>query len=128
MKPNCLILLVLLFILSGCSSGVSKSEISFKDAESSVIIDKVDSDLMMLYDATASNRNAIEHEVSASAPTCQLRIINQNRNRNTNQNLFYIKTIAAHLPDSIKMSHHPICFLFALSKEYHVFRLRRILI
>lgn len=126
MKPKSIILLLLLFILSGCNSTMQKGENSPENTATSVIIDKVDANLMMLYDAAASNRNAVEQEVSNCAPTCNLRITNHNRNRISNQNQFQIKLIAAHLPDSNKLSRHPITFLFAFSKEYHVFQLRRI--
>lgn len=126
MKSKSIILLFLLFILSGCNSVVQNGESDLKKPDSSVITDEVNSNLMMLYDAAASNRNAIEHEVSSSTLSCNFRIVNQSRNRISNQNQFQIKLIAAHLPDSNKLSRHPITFLIAFSKEYHIFQLRRI--
>ena len=122
------ILFLLLMQLNGCTnlsvSGIREEA----QAESSVLADKVESDLMNLYNAAADNRNALQQEANICLPTTVVHIL-VHRNRVVNHNVSIRHALLqTHRPTVSKLIHHSVTQLVAFPKEYHIFRLRRILV
>ena len=114
--------------MNGCVSHSFPMEKEPIQAQDAVFIDQLETNLMNLYSAVSDNRNALQEEVNIGAPTTNVRILT-NRNRTINQNVTIRHTLlSTHRPAVSKLIHHPITQLFAFPKEYHVFRLRRILV
>ena len=124
-----IVLLFLLLPMSGCISHSYSSDNVEKKTSTAVLFDKVESNLMNLYSAASDNRNALQEEANAWVPVGSVRIVNQ-RNRNVIQHHVTLRQalMKTHRPAVSRLIHHPITQLFAFSKEYHIFRLRRILI
>ena len=122
------ILFLLLLQLNGCTNlSVSDAKEETR-AENSVLADKVESDLMNLYNAAADNRNALQQEASICLPTTSVHIL-VHRNRVVNHNVSIRHALLqTHRPTVSKLIHHSVTQLVAFPKEYHVFRLRRILV
>ena len=121
-------ILFLLLQLNGCTnlsaSGIRKEA----RAENSVLADKVESDLMNLYNAAADNRNALQQEANICLPTTVVHIL-AHRHRVINHNVTIRHALLqTHRPTVSKLIHHSVTQLVAFPKEYHVFRLRRILV
>ena len=128
MRVVATILFLLLLQLNGCTnlsvSGIKKET----QAENSVLADKVESDLMNLYNAAADNRNALQQEANICFPTTSVHIL-VHRNRVINHNVSIRHALLqTHRPTVSKLIHHSVTQLVAFPKEYHVFRLRRILV
>ena len=122
------ILLFFLLGLNGCSTCSVSVDNGAEQAGQTILADEIEANLMMLYNATADNRNALQEEANVCAPLASMRIFN-NRNRTVNQNITIRHTLLlTHRPAVSNLIHHPIIQLVAFPKEYHVFRLRRILI
>ena len=120
--------LFLLLPLSSCVNYSISVNNEPTQAQSTVLIDKVEANLMNLYMAASANRNALQEEANIGAPTTSVRILT-NRNRSINQNVTIRHTLlSTHRPAVSKLIHHPVTQFIAFPKEYHVFRLRRILI
>lgn len=122
------ILFLLLLQLNGCTnlsvSGVKEET----QAENSVLADKVESDLMNLYNAAADNRNALQQEANICLPTAVVHVL-AHRHRVINHNVTIRHALLqTHRPTVSKLIHYSVTQLVAFPKEYHVFRLRRILI
>ena len=128
MRVVATILFLLLLQLNGCTnlsaSGIRKEA----RAENSVLADKVESDLMNLYNAAADNRNALQQEANICLPTTVVHIL-AHRHRVFNHNVSIRHALLqTHRPTVSKLIHHSVTQLVAFPKEYHVFRLRRILV
>lgn len=121
-------ILFLLLQLNGCTnlsaSGIRKEA----RAENSVLADKVESDLMNLYNAAADNRNALQQEANICLPTTVVHVL-AHRHRVINYNVTIRHALLqTHRPTVSKLIHHSVTQLVAFPKEYHVFLLRRILV
>ncbi len=127
MKAFGFIMLFFILSLSGHTT-LSKSVDKEPIGTTSDWYDKIGSDIEMLCRAVADNRNAL-HEVSnACTPSTAIRILT-NRSRIVNHNTSLRQVLlSTHKPVVARLIHHPITSLIALPKEYHIFRLRRILI
>ena len=122
------ILFLLLLQLNGCTNYSVSDEKEETQAESSVLADKVESDLMNLYNAAADNRNALQQEANICLPTTVVHIL-VHRNRVVNHNVSIRHALLqTHRPTVSKLIHHSVTQLVAFPKEYHIFRLRRILV
>ena len=121
------ILFLFLASLNGCvNHSVSMDKERLK-AERTVFVDDVEANLMNLYNAAADSRNALQQETPVCLSGFSVRVLpNRTRtvtNVNTRQML-----LSTHKPAVSKLIHHSITRFIAFPKEYHVFRLRRILI
>ena len=122
------ILFLLLLQLNGCTNYSVSDEKEETQAENSVLADKVESDLMNLYNAAADNRNALQQEANICLPTTVVHIL-VHRNRVVNHNVSIRHALLqTHRPTVSKLIHHSVTQLVAFPKEYHIFRLRRILV
>lgn len=122
------ILFLLLLQLNGCTNYSVSDEKEETQAENSVLADKVESDLMNLYNAAADNRNALQQEANICLPTTSVHIL-VHRNRVVNHNVSIRHALLqTHRPTVSKLIHHSVTQLVAFPKEYHIFRLRRILV
>ena len=120
--------LFLLLPLSSCVNYSIPGNNEPTQVQNTVLIDKVEANLMNLYMAASANRNALHEEANVCAPTTSMRTLT-NRNRSINQNVTIRHTLlSTHRPTVSKLIHHPVTQFIAFPKEYHVFRLRRILI
>ena len=120
--------LFLLLPMSGCTSHSYSSDSVEEKTSTSVLLDKVESNLMNLYSAASANRNALQEEANVCAPLSSVRIMN-NRSRTTSHNVTIRHTLLlTHRPAVSNLIHHPVTQLIAFPKEYHIFRLRRILV
>lgn len=128
MRVVATILFLLLLQLSDCTNlSVSDAKEETR-AENSVLADKVESDLMNLYNAAADNRNALQQEANICLPTTSVHIL-VHRHRVINHNVSIRHALLqTHRPTVSKLVHHSVTQLVAFLKEYHVFRLRRILV
>ena len=122
------ILFLLLLQLNGCTNHSVSDAKEETRVENSVLADKVESDLMNLYNAAADNRNALQQEANICLPTTVVHIL-VHRNRVVNHNVSIRHALLqTHRPTVSKLIHHSVTQLVAFPKEYHVFRLRRILV
>ena len=122
------ILFLLLLQLNGYTNYSVSDAKEETQAESSVLADKVEADLMNLYNAAADNRNALQQEANICLPTTSVHIL-AHRNRVVNHNVSIRHALLqTHRPTVSKLIHHSVTQLVAFPKEYHVFRLRRILV
>jgi len=123
-----ILLLFLLLPMSGCTSHSESSKNEAKPTSTSVLLDKVESNLANLYSAASANRNALQEEANIGSPITSMRVLPQ-RHRIANHNVTIRHTLlSTSRPAVSKMIHHPVAQFIAFPKEYHVFRLRRILI
>ena len=122
------ILFLLLLQLNGCTNHSVSDVKKETQAESSVLADKVETDLMNLYNAAADNRNALQQEANICLPNTSVHIL-VHRNRVVNHNVSIRHALLqTHRPTVSKLVHHSVTQLVAFPKEYHVFWLRRILV
>lgn len=122
------ILFLLLLQLNGCTNYSVSDAKEETQAENSVLADKVESDLMNLYNAAADNRNALQQEANICLPTTSVHIL-AHRHRVINHNVSIRHALLqTHRPAVSKLIHHSVTQLVAFPKEHHVFRLRRILV
>ena len=92
-----------------------------------MLIDKMESNLMNLYNAAAETRHAVQQESPASIVGFSVRIL-PNRTRTVSNVSTRQVLLSTHKPAVSRLMHHSVTQLVAFPKEYHVFRLRRILI
>lgn len=128
MKAFGFIMLFFILSLSGHttpSKSVDKEPIH---AGSTAWYNKIETNIAMLYNAVADNRNALHEDSNACTPYTGVRLLT-NRNRIVNHNTSLRQVLlATNKPVVAKLIHHPVSSLIAFPKEYHIFRLRRILI
>lgn len=95
--------------------------------ENSTFVDDVESNLMNLYSSAADTRNALQQETTVCTPGFSVRVL-PNRTRTVSNVSTRQVLLSTHKPVISRLMHHSITQLIAFPKEYHVFRLRRILI
>ena len=128
MKTKSIILFLLLFCFCGCTKISPVAINEQKDNKTSVISDQLDNARMSLYDATASQRNAVQQEVANVLPVSGSRVLSE-RNRNHNNHIVhFVSLISARTPNSYRLGRKSIIHLVAFPKDCHIIRLRRLLI
>jgi len=121
------ILLFLLMSINGCNRCYPISH-EINQKQTCTLQDRMETNQIALYTATAANRNALQEEANFYVPTTSVRILT-NRNRVINQPVTIRQTLMqTHRPVLKNLIHHSVIQLVAFPKEYHIFRLRRILI
>lgn len=95
--------------------------------EHSVIVDTTESDMVCFYNADADTQNAVQHETTAYTVNVSVRVLPNRTRTVSNINIRQV-LLSTHKPTVSKLIHRSIIKLIAFPKEYHVFRLRRILI
>ena len=122
------IVFLLLLNLNGCTNHSVLGSNESAPTNNTILSDKCEANIETLYNALADNRNALQEEANVCSPTTSFRIVN-NRNRIVHHNVTMRQTLlSTHRPVVAKLIHHSITQLVAFPKEYHIFRLRRILI
>lgn len=113
--------------LNGC---VSQSVSTGKDCpktDSFVFVDSMEANMMNLYNAAAETRHAVQQESTVCSPGFSVRVL-PNRTRTVSNVSIRQVLLSTHKPAVSRLIHHSVTQLVAFPKEYHVFRLRRILI
>lgn len=128
MKTKSIILFLLLFCFCGCTEVVPVAINELKINETSVISNKIDAARMSLYNATASQRNAVQQEVANVLPVSSSRVLTERNRCQNHHNVQFVTLISARTPNSIKLSRKSINHLIAFPKDCHIIRLRRLLI
>ena len=82
---------------------------------------------MNLYSAATDTRNALQQESSVCFTGFSVRVLPQRTRTISNVSIRQV-LLSTHKPVISTLMHHPITQLVAFPKEYHVFRLRRILV
>lgn len=95
--------------------------------ENIVFVDDVEANLMNLYNATADTRNALQQETSVCLSGFSVRVLPSRTRTVSNVNIRQV-LLSTHKPAVSGLIHHSVIQLVAFPKEYHIFRLRRILI
>ena len=125
------ILAVILFIflanLNSCVSHSVSTEIECYNTERTVLVGEMESNLKNLYHATADTRNALQQETSVCLSGFSIRVLPSRTRTVSNVNIRQV-LLSTHKPAVSRLIHHSVTQLVAFPKEYHVFRLRRILI
>lgn len=83
---------------------------------------------MSLYNATASQRNAVQQEVANVLPVSSLRNLTERNRTNPNHTVHFVTLISARTPNSFKLGRKSIIHLVAFPKDCNIIRLRRLLI
>lgn len=128
MKIKGIILFLLLFCFCGCTGNSSVSTNELNDKQTSVIADNIEAARMSLYNATASQRNAVQQEVANVLPVSSLRNLTERNRTNPNHTVHFVTLISARTPNSFKLSRKSITHLVAFPKDCNIIRLRRLLI
>lgn len=128
MKTKSIILFLLLFCFCGCTEVAPVAINELKVNETSVICDKIDAARMSLYNATASQRNAVQQEVANVLPVSSSRILTERNRTNPNHTVHFVTLISARTPNSFKLGRKSIIHLVAFPKDCNIIRLRRLLI
>ena len=128
MKTKSIILFLLLFCFCGCTEVAPVAINELKVNETSVICDKIDAARMSLYNATASQRNAVQQEVANVLPVSSSRVLTERNRTNPNNTVQFVTLISARTPNSFKLGRKSINHLVAFPKDCHIIRLRRLLI
>lgn len=113
------ILIAILFVLF--------ANLGYSKAERPTIVDETRSELMSFYNAAADTQNAVQHETTAYTVNVSVRVLPNRTRTVSNINIRQV-LLSTHKPTVSKLIHRSIIKLIAFPKEYHVFRLRRILI
>jgi len=121
------ILFFFLVSLDGCVSHSVSVDNEWSKTENIVFVDDVVADLMNLYSATANTRNALQQETSVCLSIFSVRVLS-NRTRTVSNVSIRQVLLSTRKPAVSRLIHHSVTQLVAFPKEYHVFRLRRILI
>ena len=95
--------------------------------ESTVFIDDIEANLMNLYSTAAATRHAVQQETAVCLSGFSVRVL-PNRTRTASNVSTRQVLLSTRKPVISGLLHHSILQLVAFPKEYHVFRLRRILI
>lgn len=121
-------MLFFILSLSGCTTHSKSVDKELIDTGNTTWYNKIETNIAMLYDAVADNRNALYEDSNVCTPYTGIRLLT-NRNRIVNHNTSLRQVLlSTHKPVVAKLIHHSVTSLIALPKEYHIFRLRRILI
>ena len=121
------ILFFFLASLNGCVSHSVSMDNERSRTENIVLVDDVEADLMNLYNAAADTRNALQQETPVCLSGFSVRVL-PSRTRTVSNISTRQVLLSTHKPVVSRLIHHSIIQLVAFPKEYHVFRLRRILI
>lgn len=113
--------------LNGCVSHSVSTEIECHNTERTVLVGEMESNLMNLYNATADTRNALQQETSVCLSGFSVQVLPNRTRTVSNINIRQV-LLSTHKPAVSRLIHHSVTQLVAFPKEYHVFRLRRILI
>lgn len=124
-----LVTILFLFLASfnGCVNSTATVEMGSQEAEGTVLSDQLERDLMNLYSAATETRNALQQESSVCFMGFSVRVLPQRTRTISNVSIRQV-LLSTHKPVISTLMHHPITQLVAFPKEYHVFRLRRILV
>ena len=120
---------ILLFFttLNSCTDHSVSMDNDCSRTESTVFIDDIEANLVNLYSTAAATRHAVQQETGVCLSGFSVRVL-PNRNRTvSNVNIRQV-LLSTRKPAVSKLIHHSVTQLVAFPKEYHVFRLRRILI
>jgi hypothetical protein len=121
------ILFFFLASLNGCVSHSVSMDNEWSKTENIVFVDDVEANLMNLYNATADTRNALQQETPVCLSCFSARVL-PSRTRTVSNVSTRQVLLSTHKPAVSRLIHHSVTQLVAFPKEYHVFRLRRILI
>jgi len=121
------ILFFFLASLNGCVNHSVSMDKEWSRTEETVFVDDVGANLMNLYSAAAYTRNALQQETPVCLSGFSVRVL-PSRTRTVSNISTRQVLLSTHKPVVSKLIHHSIIQLVAFPKEYHVFRLRRILI
>ena len=121
------ILFLIVANLNGCVSHSVSTEIESPKTGHTVLIDKMESNLMNLYNATAETRHAVQQESVVCTSGFSVRVLT-NRTRTVSNVSIRQVLLSTNKPVVSRLIHLSITQLVAFPKEYHVFQLRRILI
>jgi hypothetical protein len=121
------ILFFFLASLNGCVSHSVSMDNEWLKTENIVFVDDVEANLMNLYNATADTRNALQQETSVCLSGFSVRVLPSRTRTVSNVNIRQV-LLSTHKPAVSGLIHHSVIQLVAFPKEYHIFRLRRILI
>ena len=121
------ILFFFLASLNGCVSHSVSMDKEWPRTESIVFVDDVEANLMNLYNAAADTRNALQQETSVCLSGFSVRVLPSRTRTVSNVSIRQV-LLSTHKPAISRLIHYSIIQLVAFPKEYHVFRLRRILI
>lgn len=124
-----LVTILFLFLASfnGCVNSTATVEMGSQEAEGTVLSDQLERELMNLYSAATDTRNALQQESSVCFMGFSVRVLPQRTRTISNVSIRQV-LLSTHKPVISTLMHHPITQLVAFPKEYHVFRLRRILV
>ena len=112
----------------GCTISSVSMEKENLQADETVLLDKMEANMAAFFYAAAANRNALQEEANICVPTTSARVLT-NRNRVINHPVTIRQALLqTHRPVVKNLIHHSVIQLVAFPKEYHIFRLRRILI
>lgn len=123
------ITILFLFIanFSGCVSHSVSSEIERQNRPDTVLVDKMQNNLMNLYHTAADTRHAVQQETTVCLSGFSVRVL-PNRTRTVSNVSIRQVLLSTHKPAVSRLIHHSVTQLVAFPKEYHIFRLRRILV
>ena len=121
------ILFFFLASLNGCVSHSVSMDNEWSKTENIVFVDDVEANLMNLYNATADTRNALQQETPVCLSCFSARVL-PSRTRTVSNVSTRQVLLSTRKPAVSRLIHHSVTQLVAFPKEYHVFRLRRILI
>ena len=127
MRVLATILFFFLVSLNGCVSHSVSMDNEWSKTENIVFVDDVEANLMNLYNATADTRNALQQETPVCLSCFSARVL-PSRTRTVSNVSTRQVLLSTHKPAISKLIHQSATQLVAFPKEYHVFRLRRILI
>ena len=121
------ILFFFLASLNGCVNQSVSMEIECSKSDDVVFVDSMEANLMNLYNTAAETRHAVQQESTVCSPGFSVRVL-PNRTRTVSNVSIRQVLLSTHKPAVSRLIHHSVTQLVAFPKEYHVFRLRRILI
>ena len=125
------VLLAILFLFianfSGCVNHSVSIEIDRQSRPSTVLFDEMEDNLMNLYNAAANTRHAVQQETTVCLSGFSVRVL-PNRTRTVSNVSIRQVLLSTHKPAVSRLIHHSVTQLVAFPKEYHIFRLRRILV
>lgn len=121
------ILFLFLACLNGCVSHSVPMESECSKARTAVFVGDTEANLMNLYSAAAATRYAVQSESEVCTSGFSVRI-SPNRTRTVSNVSTRQVLLSTHRPLISRLIHQSVTHLIAFPKEYHIFRLRRILI
>ncbi|MBR5911718.1 MAG: hypothetical protein IKZ55_07010 [Bacteroidales bacterium] len=121
------ILFFFLASLNGCVNQSVSMGKEFSKTENIVFVDSMEANLMNLYNAAAETRHAVQQETAVCFSGFSVRVL-PNRTRTVSNVSIRQVLLSTHKPVVSRLIHQSVTQLVAFPKEYHVFRLRRILI